>query len=273
MLAVADAKATSAYLILNPAAGGTAGLMRSLIRVARERGIRLRVLEPGEEARHAAIEAADDGARTLVVAGGDGSVGGGGRGGRGARVAPGSGAHGHAQPLRPRPRVGPCAAATRPRCLRCRLARAACGRRMDQRPPVYQQRLAGRLRGDVGRPGVQARQAARGAVETPEPFLRPGPATCAPHHAARRGDRSRASPPWSSPTTPTSLPVGPGLAGATAWTPEHYRSPCWTPARSTNSNGYSRERCSAPWSSGRLCAIGRPSDSRRAFSARWCVRG
>ncbi len=74
MLAVADAKATSACLILNPAAGSTANLMRSLTRVSRERGIRVRVLEPGEDAKDAAIEAADDGARSLAVAGGDGSV-------------------------------------------------------------------------------------------------------------------------------------------------------------------------------------------------------
>ena len=74
MPAVADAKATSACLILNPAAGSTANLMRSLTRVARERGIRVRVLEPGEDAKHAALEAADDGARSLAVAGGDGSV-------------------------------------------------------------------------------------------------------------------------------------------------------------------------------------------------------
>jgi diacylglycerol kinase family enzyme len=34
----------------------------------------VRVLETGEDARHAALEAADDGARALAVAGGDGSV-------------------------------------------------------------------------------------------------------------------------------------------------------------------------------------------------------
>jgi diacylglycerol kinase family enzyme len=71
---VADAKTTSAYLILNPAAGGVAVLLRRLTRTARERGIRVRVLEFGEDARHAALEAVEVGARVLAVAGGDGSV-------------------------------------------------------------------------------------------------------------------------------------------------------------------------------------------------------
>ncbi len=48
--------------------------MRGLTRAARERGIRVRVLEPGEDARHAALEAADYGAESLAVAGGDGTV-------------------------------------------------------------------------------------------------------------------------------------------------------------------------------------------------------
>src|ERR687898_31692 len=46
--------------------------MESLTRAARERGIR--VLEPGEDARHAALEAAEEGVESLAVAGGDGSV-------------------------------------------------------------------------------------------------------------------------------------------------------------------------------------------------------
>ena len=71
---VADAKTSPAYLILNPASGSAAALLRSLTGAARERGIRVRVLEPGEDARHAALEAAEEGARTLAVAGGDGSV-------------------------------------------------------------------------------------------------------------------------------------------------------------------------------------------------------
>jgi diacylglycerol kinase family enzyme len=71
---VANAKSSSANLILNPAAGSAAALLGSLTRAARERGIRVRVLEPGEDARHAALEAADDGAESLTVAGGDGSV-------------------------------------------------------------------------------------------------------------------------------------------------------------------------------------------------------
>ena len=71
---VADAKGTPAYLILNPASGGAALLLRRLARTARERGIRVRVLAPGEHAGHAATEAADDGAGSLAVAGGDGSA-------------------------------------------------------------------------------------------------------------------------------------------------------------------------------------------------------
>ena len=55
-------------------AGGAATLTESLTKAARERGIWARVLEPGEDARHAALEAADDGAESLAVAGGDGSV-------------------------------------------------------------------------------------------------------------------------------------------------------------------------------------------------------
>jgi diacylglycerol kinase family enzyme len=71
---VADAKGTSAYLILNPAAGSVTALLGSLTGAARERGIGVHVLEPGEDARHAALEAAEVGAESLAVAGGDGSV-------------------------------------------------------------------------------------------------------------------------------------------------------------------------------------------------------
>ncbi|HKH10253.1 MAG TPA: diacylglycerol kinase family protein [Rubrobacter sp.] len=71
---MAEAKIAPAYLILNPASGGAAVLLRRLTRVARERGIRVRVLAPGEDARQAALAAADDGAKSLAVAGGDGSV-------------------------------------------------------------------------------------------------------------------------------------------------------------------------------------------------------
>ena len=69
-----DTKGSSAHLILNPAAGSTATFPRRLIRAARERGIRVRVLEPGEDARLAALEAVEEGAKSLAVAGGDGSV-------------------------------------------------------------------------------------------------------------------------------------------------------------------------------------------------------
>jgi diacylglycerol kinase family enzyme len=71
---VADAKGSSSYLILNTAAGNAAALVASLTSAAHERGIGVRVLEPGEDARHAALKAADDGAESLAVAGGDGTV-------------------------------------------------------------------------------------------------------------------------------------------------------------------------------------------------------
>jgi diacylglycerol kinase family enzyme len=74
MPSIVDAKGASADLILNRAAGNAAALLESLTRAARERGIRVRVLEPGENATLAALEAADDGAESLAVAGGDGSV-------------------------------------------------------------------------------------------------------------------------------------------------------------------------------------------------------
>jgi diacylglycerol kinase family enzyme len=54
---VTDTKVTSAYLVLNPAAGSAAAL-----------------LEPGEDATLAVLEVADDGAESLAVAGGEGSV-------------------------------------------------------------------------------------------------------------------------------------------------------------------------------------------------------
>jgi diacylglycerol kinase family enzyme len=71
---VADTKGTSFYLILNPAAGSAASLVGSLTTAARERGIGVHVLEAGEDARQAALKAADNGAVSLAVAGGDGSV-------------------------------------------------------------------------------------------------------------------------------------------------------------------------------------------------------
>lgn len=71
---MADSGDRFAHLILNPAAGDAAAYVNWLTRTARERGIRVSVLEPGEDARHAALAAAEDGARVLGVAGGDGSV-------------------------------------------------------------------------------------------------------------------------------------------------------------------------------------------------------
>ena len=69
---MADARGTAAHLIINPAAGSAATLTESLTRAARERGIGMRLLEPGEDAMHAALEAAEEGAESLAVAGGDG---------------------------------------------------------------------------------------------------------------------------------------------------------------------------------------------------------
>src|SRR5215208_6035772 len=74
VLPVAEAKGSFAHLILNPAAGGAAAFLGRLTEAARERGIRVSVLEPGEDARHAAPAAAEDGAQVIGVAGGDGSV-------------------------------------------------------------------------------------------------------------------------------------------------------------------------------------------------------
>ena len=50
-----------AHLILNPAAGTAAAYLDELTKTAHEGGIRLRVLEPGEDARLAAIEAVGGG--------------------------------------------------------------------------------------------------------------------------------------------------------------------------------------------------------------------
>ena len=71
---MAEDKVSSAHLILNPAAGGAAGYLGGLTKTARERGIRVRKLAPGEDARIAAIAAVKDGTDVLGVAGGDGSV-------------------------------------------------------------------------------------------------------------------------------------------------------------------------------------------------------
>jgi diacylglycerol kinase family enzyme len=71
---VAEVKVPSAHLILNPAAGGAAGYLGGLTESARERWIQVRVLEPGEDARLAALAAVESGADVLGVAGGDGSV-------------------------------------------------------------------------------------------------------------------------------------------------------------------------------------------------------
>jgi diacylglycerol kinase family enzyme len=71
---VAEVKNSSAHLILNPAAGGAAGYLDELTKTAREHGIPLRVLQPGEDARIAALEVVANGVHALGIAGGDGSV-------------------------------------------------------------------------------------------------------------------------------------------------------------------------------------------------------
>jgi diacylglycerol kinase family enzyme len=65
---------SSAHLIVNPAAGSAATFQESLTGAARQRGIRVRMLEPGQDMRLAALTAVEDGAESLAVAGGDGSV-------------------------------------------------------------------------------------------------------------------------------------------------------------------------------------------------------
>jgi diacylglycerol kinase family enzyme len=69
-----DTRVSSAHLIVNPTAGSAAAFGGTLIEAARERGIRVRVLEPGQDARLAALAAVEEGAESLGVAGGDGSV-------------------------------------------------------------------------------------------------------------------------------------------------------------------------------------------------------
>ena len=71
---MADTRDSSAHLILNPAAGSAATFLGSLTGAAREREIRVRVLEPGEDMRLAALAAVEESAESLAVAGGDGSV-------------------------------------------------------------------------------------------------------------------------------------------------------------------------------------------------------
>jgi diacylglycerol kinase family enzyme len=71
---VAEFKGSSAHLIINPGAGRMAAFLGRLTGAARERGIRVRVLEPGEDMRLVAVTAAQNGAELLAVAGGDGSV-------------------------------------------------------------------------------------------------------------------------------------------------------------------------------------------------------
>src|SRR5215217_8537263 len=71
---IADTGVSSAQLILNPSAGGAVAIREGLARAARKHGILVRVVERGQDARQAAQAAVEEGARTLAVAGGDGSV-------------------------------------------------------------------------------------------------------------------------------------------------------------------------------------------------------
>lgn len=71
---MAEIENSHAHLIVNPAAGGAAGYLDGLIKTTRERGVRVRVLQPGEDARLAALEVVAAGVYTLGIAGGDGSV-------------------------------------------------------------------------------------------------------------------------------------------------------------------------------------------------------
>ena len=74
MPTIADTGTPSAQLVFNPAAGGAVAIREGLTRAARGHGILVRVVERGQDARQAAQAAVEEGARTLAVAGGDGSV-------------------------------------------------------------------------------------------------------------------------------------------------------------------------------------------------------
>jgi diacylglycerol kinase family enzyme len=71
---IADTGDSSVQLVFNPAAGGAAALRDGLGRAARKHGILVRMVERGQNARQAALAVAEEGATTLAVAGGDGSV-------------------------------------------------------------------------------------------------------------------------------------------------------------------------------------------------------
>src|ERR687890_1705573 len=71
---IADTGDSSVQLVFNPAAGGAAALRDGLGRAARKHGILVRMVERGQNVRQAALAAAEEGATTLAVAGGDGSV-------------------------------------------------------------------------------------------------------------------------------------------------------------------------------------------------------
>ena len=268
---VVEARGSSAHLILNPAAGRGAAFLGRLTGAARERGIRVRVLEAGEDARLAALEAAEDGAGTLGVAGGDGSV-----------TAVAGVAVERELPLV----VVPTGTLNHfARDLGLDLARPL--RALDAFDAGHERRVdVGRINGRafinnvslgvyadmLGDPRYRREKlrVAQAKLQTAvfDLELRRSLRITPPG-----GRRSRASSPWSSRTTPTSSRLSPRWANVTAWTPGHCRSPCSTPARSTSSNACSRARCSAPSSSVRDCATGSQSIWRWASLARPCGPG
>lgn len=66
-LPIAEAWGSSAHVVLS--AGNAATFLGSPTEAARERGIRVHMLEPGQDARLAALTAVEEGAESLAVAG------------------------------------------------------------------------------------------------------------------------------------------------------------------------------------------------------------
>ena len=241
---MAATSGASAHLILNPGAGSTATLLESLTGAARERGILVRVLEPGEDARLAALEAADDGADSLVVAG-DGSVG---------AVA------GVAVQRELTLVVVPTGTLNHfARDLGLDLARPL--RALDAFGSHHHERRVdvGQINGRrfinnvslgvyaemLGDPGYRQDKLRAAQTKLQALFSEP---------VFRRA--LRITPPDDVPlesivaavvsNNPTSTHGGARSANATVWTPEPCRSPCSMPARWTSSNSCSREHCLVP---------------------------
>ena len=72
---VAELSATTPVLLVNPKSGGGKATKANLAEIARERGIDVRVLGPGDDLREMALAAVADGADAIAMAGGDGSLG------------------------------------------------------------------------------------------------------------------------------------------------------------------------------------------------------